>query len=147
MLPGAGAPPPELAGRDELLSKASIALRRIAAGRFWRSIILTGLRGVGKTVLLNRIRQNAEAAKIITARIEVPEGRPLPSLLVPGLKAAILKLHRGKAAADMALRGLQALATFVSAMKMKYSDVEVSLDIESNPSFPITTNLDEGLSL
>lgn len=144
--PGAGAPPPELAGRDELLSKASIALRRIASGRFGRSIILTGLRGVGKTVLLNRIRQDAEAAKIITVRIEVPEGRSLPSLLAPGLKAAILKLHRGKAAADLALRGLQALANFVSAMKLKYSDVEVSLDIESNSSFLTTTNLDEGLS-
>lgn len=143
--PGAGAPPPELAGRDDLLGKGSIALRRIASGRFGRSIILTGLRGVGKTVLLNRIRQDAEAAKIITVRIEVPEGRSLPSLLVPGLKAAILKLHRGKAAADLALRGLQALATFVSAMKVKYSDIEVSLDIESNQNL-ITTNLDEGLS-
>src|SRR5690348_16042103 len=93
--PGARAPPPELAGRDELLNKASIALRRIASGRFGRSIILTGLRGVGKTVLLNRIRQDAEAAKIITVRIEATEGRSLPSLLVPGLKATILKLHRG----------------------------------------------------
>src|SRR5579862_9762095 len=100
--PGAGAPPPELAGRDDLLTKATIALRRIATGRFARSLILTGLRGVGKTVLLNRIRQDAEAEKIITVRIEVPEGRSLPSLLVPGLKAAILKLHRGKAAADLA---------------------------------------------
>ena len=144
--PGAGAPPPELAGRDELLRKASIALRRIASGRFGRSLILTGLRGVGKTVLLNRIRQDAEAAKIITVRIEVPEGRSLPSLLAPGLKAAILKLHRGKAAADLALRGLQALATFVSVMKVKYHDIEMNLDIEPNSSFPITANLDEGLS-
>lgn len=144
--PGAGASPPELAGRDELLNKASIVLRRIASGRFGRSIILTGLRGVGKTVLLNRIRQAAEAAKIITVRIEVSEGRSLPSILVPGLKAAILKLDRGKAAANLVFRGLQALATFVSAMKLKYSDIEVSLDIESNTNFPITTNLDEGLS-
>jgi Cdc6-like AAA superfamily ATPase len=58
--PGAGTPPPELAGRDELLNKAAIALRRIAAHRFERSLILTGLRGVGKTVLLNRIRRDAE---------------------------------------------------------------------------------------
>lgn len=144
--PGAGAPPPELAGRDELLGKASIALRRIASGRFARSIILTGLRGVGKTVLLNRIRQDAESAKIIAVRIEVPEGRSLPSLLVPALKSAMLKLHRGKAAADLAFRGLQALSTFVSAMKVKYSDIEVSLDIESNPNFSVTTNLDEGLT-
>ncbi|HEX4045780.1 MAG TPA: ATP-binding protein, partial [Gammaproteobacteria bacterium] len=144
--PGAGAPPPELAGRDELLNKASVALRRIASGRFGRSLILTGLRGVGKTVLLNRIRQDAEVAKIITVRIEVAEGRSLPSLLAPALKAAILKLHRGKAAADLALRGLQALAVFVTAMKVKYGDIEVGLDIEPNASLSITANLDEGLS-
>src|SRR5579863_8722910 len=122
--PGAGAPPPELAGRDELLSKASIALRRITSGRFARSLILTGLRGVGKTVLLNRIRQDAEAEKIIAVRIEVPEGRSLPSLLAPGLKTAILKLQRGKATADLVLRGLQALSAFVSAMKIRYHDIE-----------------------
>ncbi len=143
--PGAGAPPPELAGRDELLSKASIALRRVASGRFARSLILTGLRGVGKTVLLNRIRQEAEVSKIITVRIEVPEGRSLPSLLAPGLKAAILKLNRGKAAADLVMRGLQALASFVTAMKVKYHDVEVGLEIEPHSSVPLMANLDEGL--
>lgn len=144
--PGAGAPPPELAGRDELLSKASIALRRVASGRFGRSLILTGLRGVGKTVLLNRIRQNAEVSKIITVRIEVPEGRSLPSLLAPGLKAAILKLNRGKVAADLVMRGLQALASFVTAMKVKYHDVEVGLEIEPHSSVPLMANLDEGLA-
>ncbi len=60
--PGAGAPPPELAGRDELIERASIALDRIRAGRSARSFILYGLRGVGKTVLLNRIRQDAVTA-------------------------------------------------------------------------------------
>ena len=81
--PGAGAPPPEMAGRDELIKKASIALQRIASGRFGRSLILTGLRGVGKTVLLNKIRQDAEVANLIAVRIEASEGRSLPSLLAP----------------------------------------------------------------
>lgn len=143
--PGAGAPPPELAGRDELLNTASIALRRIASGRFGRSLILTGLRGVGKTVLLNRIRQEAEATKLITVRIEVPEGRSLPSLLAPGLKTAILKLQRGKAASEIVVRGLKALATFVSAMRLKYHDVEVGLDIELETQIPYPIALDESL--
>lgn len=144
--PGAGAAPPELAGRDELLSKASIALRRITSGRFARSLILTGLRGVGKTVLLNRIRQDAEAEKIITVRIEVPEGRSLPSLLAPGLKTAILKLQREKAAADVVRRALQALAAFVSAMKIRYHDIEVGVDFETNAGALVGSSLDESLS-
>ncbi len=143
--PGAGTPPPEMAGRNELLNKASIALRRIASGRFGRSLILTGLRGVGKTVLLNRIRQEAEAAKIVTVRIEVPEGRSLPSLLAPGLKSAMLKLSRGKAASALTLRALRTLASFVSAMKLKYGDIELGFDIEPEPDFLITANLDESL--
>lgn len=144
--PGAGAPPPELAGRDELLAKASIDLRRIAAGKFGRSMILTGLRGVGKTVLLNRMRQDAEASGIITVRFEIPEGRSLPSLLAPALKSGILKLNRGKAATDLVLRGLRALATFVKSMKLKYGDIEISLDMDAPSNFAISSNLDESLT-
>jgi hypothetical protein len=59
--PGAGTPPPELAGRNDLIERAAIALDRIRAGRSARGVILYGLRGVGKTVLLNRIRLDAEA--------------------------------------------------------------------------------------
>lgn len=143
--PGAGAPPPELAGRDELLAKASIALQRIAAGRFARSFILTGLRGVGKTVLLNRIRQDAELAKISTVRFEVAEGRSLPSLLAPSLKTALLKLNRSKKTTDLVLRALRALTNFVSAMRLKYGDIEISLDIESDSKSPLSPNLDENL--
>jgi hypothetical protein len=144
--PGAGVPPPELAGRDALLNKASIALQRIAAGRFGRSLILTGLRGVGKTVLLNHIRQEAEASKIITVRIEAHEGRSLPSLLVLGLQSALLKLNKGSVATELTLRGLKALAGFVRAMKIKYGDAELGIDIEPEPDFVSITDLDESLS-
>ncbi len=145
--PGAGAPPPELAGRDELLNKAAISLRRIAAGRFWPGLILTGLRGVGKTVLLNQIRRNAEIDKLLTVRMEVAEGRSLPSLLAPGLKTAILRLNRTKAAGEVVLRGLRALANFTSAMKVKYHDVEITLDVEAEPlDVSAGVSLDESLS-
>ena len=59
--PGAGIPPPELAGRDALLDRARIMLGRVIAGRHEQGMMLVGLRGVGKTVLLNRVREQAEA--------------------------------------------------------------------------------------
>jgi hypothetical protein len=62
--PGAGMPPPELAGRDELRETVRIALARIRAGRPAKSISMVGLRGVGKTVLLERMRDDAEASGI-----------------------------------------------------------------------------------
>lgn len=144
--PGAGVAPPELAGRDALLDKASIALQRIAAGRFGRSLILTGLRGVGKTVLLNHVRQEAERAKMVTVRIEAHEGRSLPSLLALGLKSALLKLNRGAAATDLTLRGLKALAGFVKTMKLKYGDVELGLDVEPDTHLMDLGDLEESLS-
>ena len=72
--PGAGTPPPELAGRDEAIEKAAVALDRIRAGRAAKSLIFYGLRGVGKTVLLNRIRKDAEARGIVAVSMEAPEG-------------------------------------------------------------------------
>src|SRR5208282_300745 len=90
--PGAGTPPPELAGRDDLIERSAIALDRIRAGRSARSFILYGLRGVGKTVLLNRIERDAEARGLFAAKIEALEDRSLPALLVPNLRMLLLKL-------------------------------------------------------
>lgn len=143
--PGAGAQPPELAGRDALIETACIALRRTAVGRTSRGLILTGLRGVGKTVLLNRIRLEAERLKMITIRVEVPEDRSLPSLLLPGFKSALDKLQRGNAASELVAYGLQSLASFVSAMKVKYQDVEVGLSFKASDTLPLLNNLDECL--
>lgn len=59
--PGAGTPPPELAGRDELRNAVRVAIERSKLGRPAKSVLLVGLRGVGKTVLLDRMRLDAEA--------------------------------------------------------------------------------------
>src|SRR5215469_7564437 len=126
--PGAGTPPPELAGRDDLIERAAVALDRIRLGRPARSFILYGLRGVGKTVLLNRIRLDAEARGIATVRIEAPEERSLPALLVPALRAALIRLDRGAGAKEGAVKALRALAGFVKALKLKYHDLEFALD-------------------
>ncbi|MFO0205667.1 MAG: ATP-binding protein, partial [Betaproteobacteria bacterium] len=84
-VPSAGTPPVELAGRDALLEQMRVALQRARLGRHAKSARLVGLRGVGKTVLLDRIRSDAEAAGIHTIRIEAPEGRSLPAILAPQL--------------------------------------------------------------
>jgi hypothetical protein len=86
-----------LAGRDEIIERAAIALDRIRAKRAARSLILYGLRGVGKTVLLNKISLDAEARGFAIVPIEAPEERSLPSLLAPALRAALIRLSRGEA--------------------------------------------------
>ena len=133
--PGAGTPPPELAGRDAIISTAHIALERTRVGRASKSLLMVGLRGVGKTVLLDRIRENAEANDICTLRIEAPEGRSLPSILAPQLRVALLRLSKREAAKESAQRALRGLAGFVGALKVKYNDIEVGLDFDPEPGF------------
>jgi hypothetical protein len=144
--PGAGAPPPELAGRDALIERAAIALDRIRSGRHAKSLIMIGLRGVGKTVLLNRIQLDAEVRGIHGVRLEAPEDRSLPGILAPAMRAALLKLSRAKAATAVAKRAMRALAGFIGAMKLKYGDVEVGLDVESERGLADTGDLDVDLT-
>lgn len=70
--PGAGASPPELAGRDALRETVRIALERIRQGRPAKSVLMIGLRGVGKTVLLDRLRDEAEAVASIRSASRRP---------------------------------------------------------------------------
>src|ERR1700719_3378931 len=126
--PGAGTPPPELAGRNDLIERAAIALDRIRAGRAPRSLILYGLRGVGKTVLLNRIRINGEARGFAGVNIEAPEVKSLPAILVPVLRATLLRLDSGPTVHTLLQKAQRALAGFANALKIKYQDIEVGLD-------------------
>lgn len=144
--PGAGTPPPELAGRDDLIERAAVALDRIRAGKSARSFILYGLRGVGKTVLLNRIRLDAEARGIASVRMEAPEERSLPALLVPALRSALLRLSRGEALKDNLLRGMRALASFTKALKVKYQDIEFSIDADPEIGLADSSDLDTDLA-
>lgn len=128
--PGAGAPPPELAGRDSMIESAAVALDRIRSARYSKSLILVGLRGVGKTVLLNRIQLDAQATGILGVRIEAPEDRSLPGVLSPALRGALIKLDFAKASTAVVKRAWRALAGFVGAMKVRYGDVEIGLDVE-----------------
>ena len=144
--PGAGTTPPELAGRDDLIERAGVALKRIRIGKSARSIVLHGLRGVGKTVLLNRIIREAQSSGILCAKMEAPEGRSLPALLSPALRSALLCLNRGEALKDHVKKGMKALAGFVGAVKLKYQDVELSLDFEPEAGLADSGDLGSDLS-
>ena len=133
--PGAGTPPPELAGRDSLIEEAAIALDRIRNGLAAKSMLMIGLRGVGKTVLLNRISEDARCRGFTTILLEAPEQLSLPGLLIPPLHAALVRLSRRAAASRTVIRALRALAGLVSAIKLGNEDFNVSLDVGPEPGF------------
>ncbi|MGH0034208.1 MAG: ATP-binding protein [Myxococcota bacterium] len=143
--PGAGTPPPELAGRDELREQVRIALERVRAGRSTKSVLMIGLRGVGKTVLLDRMRDDAEAKGIHTLRVEAPENRSLPAILAPELRQALLRLSQNEKARELARRALRGLAGFVGALKVKYDDIEVGLDFSPEPGLADNGDLERDL--
>ena len=143
--PGAGTPPPELAGRDELRELVRVAIERVRLGLPTKSILMVGLRGVGKTVLLDRMRDDAEASGIQTVRIEAPESRSLPAILAPQLRQALLRLSRNEQAKELAKRALRGLAGFARALKVKYHDIEVGIDFEPEPGLADNGDLEHDL--
>ncbi|MDA1277635.1 MAG: ATP-binding protein [Verrucomicrobia bacterium] len=143
--PGAGTPPPELAGRDELRETIRIALQRTRLGRPAKSILMVGLRGVGKTVLLDRMREDAEAVGIHTLRVEAPESRSLPAILAPQLRQVLLRLSRNEQTKELAQRALRGLAGFAKALKLKYEDIEVGFDFEPEQGLADNGDLEHDL--
>ena len=128
--PGAGSPPPELVGRGPILEQARVLLGRIRLGKSEKSLLLTGLRGVGKTVLLNEIRRMAKDTGYRTVFIEAHENKPLGPLLATQLKSVFFDLDRMANAGDRVKRGLRVLRSFVGGLKLTLGEVEVGLDIE-----------------
>lgn len=128
--PGAGAPPPELVGRETLLEEARILFARILQRRPEKSMLLTGLRGVGKTVLLNEIERIAKKAEYHTIFIEAHENKSLGELIYPSLRTLLFELDRVAGAGDKVKRGMAVLRSFIGAIKLTYNDVAFGLDIE-----------------
>lgn len=106
---------------------------------------MVGLRGVGKTVLLDRMREDAEATGIETVRIEAPEHRSLPAMLAPELRQALLRLSRNARAKQLATRSLRALAGFARGLKVKYGDIEVGIDYDPEPGLADNGDLEHDL--
>jgi hypothetical protein len=111
--PGAGQRPPELAGRDTELSAFDVVLERIAHGRPERSLVLTGLRGVGKTVLLNQLRSAAISRGWGTGKIEARPEQSLRRPVSSALHMALRELgprHRDQESMEEVLGVLKAFA-------------------------------------
>ena len=128
--PGAGSPPPELVGRETILEQTRILLARVQRQRSEKSFLLTGLRGVGKTVLLNEIELLAVTANYRTILIEAHEDKSLGALLIPHLRRLLFDLNRIAGVGDKVRRGLAVLKSFISAVKITVADIEFGLDIE-----------------
>lgn len=128
--PGAGSPPPELVGREPVLEQARILLGRTLVGRSEKSLLLTGLRGVGKTVLLNEIQRMASASGYRTIEVEAHEDKHMGPLLAPSLRRLLYDLDRLAGAGDKVKRGLAVLRSFISGIKLTVGEVDIGLDIE-----------------
>ena len=144
--PGAGSPPPELVGRDHILEKSRILLGRVRQGRSEKSLLLVGLRGVGKTVLLNEIERITRETGYYTIALEAHENKSLPALLMPHLRQLLFELDRMKGLSSKVRRGLGVLKSFISGIKIKISDIELGLDIEPERGTADSGDLEADLS-
>lgn len=128
--PGAGSRPPELAGRDHIVGRAEIAIQRILQGRHDKSQMLLGLRGTGKTVLLNAIEELAEKHHHVTSFIEAPEDGTLLELIYPRLHQVLRRLSMTEKAKSAAHRALRALKGIAAGFKITVGDYSISVDPE-----------------
>lgn len=129
--PGAGSPPPELVGRNPILQQSKILLGRVQQKRSEKSFLLTGLRGVGKTVLLNQIERSAIEENYQTIFIEAHGEKSLGAMLAQPLRKLLFSLSLSAKTGEKVRRGLAVLKSFVSAVKIKIGEIELSLDIEA----------------
>ena len=128
--PGAGSPPPELAGRDVIVNQAHILFARTKLGRTEKSFIMVGLRGVGKTVLLNRLQMVAESQNYHAIMIEAHEDKSLAAMLVPQLRKVLYIFDRRERVSEQVRRCFRVLRSFIGAIKLKINEIEVGLDVE-----------------
>lgn len=128
--PGAGSRPPELAGREAVIHASDTALKRALLGRSAQSQIFLGLRGTGKTVLLNEVLDQAESSGYLTSYIEAPEDKTLTELLYPSMRQILRKLSTVESAKYLAVSGLRALRSFASVFKISAGAVEIGVEPE-----------------
>lgn len=140
--PGAGTRPPELAGRGKVIEDATVALARTKLGRSAKSQMLLGLRGVGKTVLLNEISRLAEADGYRTIMLEAPEDRTLAEMLVPPLRTTLYGLSAVDKAKHLATKALRGLQAFASTLELKVGELELGV---REPAFADSGNLQADL--
>lgn len=126
--PGAGTRPPALVGRDKQLQDLDVTLQRLLRGRDGRGQLLSGLRGVGKTVLLNEFERIADQRGFFHHHIEVDEDGRLPGRIASALRMVLLQMDARRRIGARALRSLGVLKAF----SVKLPDgPEFGVDIEA----------------
>lgn len=133
---GAGSRPPELAGRDNILDAARISCGRAIHGRSTRSLMLLGLRGTGKTVLLNEIGEIAKHEGLLVSKIESLELESLARILYPEIRQILRSLSGVEAADQFASQGLEGLDNILaSTFEIGTVEFEVGAEPELQPGF------------
>jgi len=141
--PGAGTPPPALLGRDALIDRFGTAMRRTLAGRPGKSLMPIGLRGVGKTVLLNRFCEIAANEGARCGFIEAPETGDFPARLGARVRTILLDLDRAGRASAVVSRALQAFKGFTMHFP---SGESVSIDLQPLAGLADSGNLADDLT-
>lgn len=131
--PSAGRRPPKIAGRDSIIDVATTAVQRALLNKHARPIMLLGLRGTGKTVLLNEFQKVAEQSGALVSKIEAPEGASLSRLIVPEMRKVLRSLSGVEAAKHMAVRGLRGLQNFASKLKLEVGGIGIGIEGASEP--------------
>ena len=119
-----------MVGREDVMEQARVLFARVRRGRPEKSLLLTGLRGVGKTVLLNEMCRVAEDEGYLTLFLEAHEDKSLPEILAPRLRALLYRLDRIEGAKEKIRRGLAVLKSFIGSVKVTFDDLPVGLDID-----------------
>jgi AAA ATPase domain len=141
--PGAGSQPPLLVGRDAQIDAITVAVKRLQVGRFERSMMLKGLRGVGKTVLLNEFGRIAERHDFIHAHVEATEDMRVSRAMASLARRSLLELSALEKSKDRARRGLAVLRSFIN-VHLQSGDLRI--DIDAQPGRADTGDLDADLS-
>ncbi len=128
--PGAGSPPPELAGRQKMLESAKITIERVSAGRSAQSMMLLGLRGVGKTVLLNRIEQISFNLRTQTVMFEIDRTHSFAETISKQFHRLLNKMDTRRRIQDEVKHAFQYLRAFAGSFKVSMGDVDISLSPE-----------------
>ena len=142
--PGAGTPPPALVGRSILLEDIDTLLGRLRAGRPVQNILLTGLRGVGKTVLLTETRHRARRHSIENVFFEASEEKSLSASLMAPLKNVLFDLDRMEGAKNAVRRGLVAFRNFLGTIHLDIGPF--GLDIEPQQGLADSGDLESDLT-
>lgn len=142
--PHAGAPPPALVGREPLLASAGFAIGRALAGFAPRGLMITGLRGVGKTVLLNRFAEGAEEQHLEPLVLEAPEDGNFLSVLAKDLRRSVLRLERAGMISEAVRRALRVFKSFSITVGL---DGSMSLGLNVDPEEGVADSGDPELDL